>query len=476
MSSSSLSADLSDDDSFNDLMMKEEKKNGEEKFEVLATGEKVKSFQKKLRKKATLGAVSKKKNAKEEPEKIPKDVQFVKISKAIFANDGLELRESFLMCHKMFKTPTDVTLLTLWLEVYQGLLDQLKEFNSSRTQERIGQMINFMYTWATNHPDDFVDVHQKKALCKGLSAAQTPQNEALITKIVSVMLPVSPAVTIDDKQDPGTVTFQHIHSRALAVAMTLIEFEDFNKMQGREFVDMAWHRKDKEKLAPNVVHLSEHFNKVSYWTAFMILRHQNSPMNTQVYVVKKFIYVSYYLLKVCRNFNGLMEILLGLGLAQVKRKPVWQNVSQKVKLLYETLNKTMLPWNNFAQYKKKFKKLAYPKIPYFPLFCKDFTFIHEAIPKYSRGLLNLQLPLALNSHFMTLKSYVKGDYHLSVDASVIAFVENLPVLTEDVLEKMDDPECDDFDHIVSTIEVVSDEFSISTSNLSLDNSNSGSIS
>src|ERR1700758_4496430 len=77
-----------------------------------------------------------------------------------------------------------------------------------------------------------------------------------------------PEIKYPSKENPKQ--FDH-HSEEIAKQLTIIEFEIFQSIKPAEFLNQNWNRKNSKELSPNILRISESFNKTVAWVATSIL-------------------------------------------------------------------------------------------------------------------------------------------------------------------------------------------------------------
>ena len=63
----------------------------------------------------------------------------------------------------------------------------------------------------------------------------------------------------------------------MARQITLLASDIYKKIRVSELLKQAWSKKDKEKNAPNILHLINRFNKTSLWVASMCVLPETVP-------------------------------------------------------------------------------------------------------------------------------------------------------------------------------------------------------
>lgn len=129
-------------------------------------------------------------------------------------------------------------------------------------------------------------------------------------------------------------------------------------------------------------------NQVSFWVSTSILC--ESTIITQATLLRRFIKVAHKLLQ-WGNFNGIMQMLSGLGNVAVARlKETWKLLPHNTHAKFQRLEELMAPQQNFRNYRDRFKDAPFPKLPYLAVVLRDVTFINVGNEKYRPGKLHLQ--------------------------------------------------------------------------------------
>jgi len=82
----------------------------------------------------------------------------------------------------------------------------------------------------------------------------------------------APEIKYPSKENPKL--FDH-HSEEIAKQLTCIEFEIFQSIKPAEFLNQNWNRKNSKEISPNILRISESFNKTVAWVVSSILnKHQ----------------------------------------------------------------------------------------------------------------------------------------------------------------------------------------------------------
>lgn len=116
-------------------------------------------------------------------------------------------------------------------------------------------------------------------------------------------------------------TIEDIHPKEMARQITLLASDIYKKIRVSELLKQAWSKKDKEKNAPNVLHLINRFNKTSLWVASMCVLPETVPARAST--ISYFIKVAKEMREI-KNFDGMIAIINGLENSSVLRlKQSW---------------------------------------------------------------------------------------------------------------------------------------------------------
>ena len=127
------------------------------------------------------------------------------------------------------------------------------------------------------------------------------------------------------------------------------------------------------------------YHQVSYWVCTAILCEKTTPR--QSHLLRKFIKVAYKCL-LWNNFNGIMQILSGLGNTSISRlKDPWNNLPSHTKAKFQKLELLMAPQQNYKCYRERFRETPYPKLPYLAVILRDITFVNVGNAKYRAGTM-----------------------------------------------------------------------------------------
>ncbi|KAL6070639.1 hypothetical protein QOT17_006669 [Balamuthia mandrillaris] len=234
----------------------------------------------------------------------------------------------------------------------------------------------------------------------------------------------------------GEKDFLSFSEEMIAVELTMFEFEIFNLIKMREFVNSGWQKSgaEKERLAPNISKMITRFNEVGFWVSSQILTKRK--INEQVNLVKKFVKIGLH----CRqlgNFNTIMQILSGLTHSAVARlKTMWRSIPKSTVRELEELKKLMNPEQNFRSYRLELQareESEEPTLPYLGLLLRHLIYLEENDRYLKDGAINFGLMKAIWEQVKKVRILQSRPYLLPRNAIVQNYVTSLKYLEDEDL-------------------------------------------
>lgn len=312
------------------------------------------------------------------------------------------------------------------------------------------RVVNFMRQWIEKHTYDWVDDPEMfslfskfidswvdidssnakaSALCSGILKKAIEPMEKEKKKAQKIFAASPPAPEIPTEQDPTKLQFRQISTTELARQWTLLDWHLWEAIKPWEFLNCNWNRKRKEELAPNIVALTKSFNRAAGWVSTLIVKTQT--LKERVKVIKKFIDLAEEL-RALGNFNGVMQIISGLGNASIYRlKHSWDALPKQSTDLYEQLTGLMANNGSFRRYREHLKQVNPPTIPYLGISLTDLTFIYEGSrDSTSDGLINFTKCKCVAEIIKSVMQYQQTSYHF-VTVPVIRDYIKYPTIWDD---------------------------------------------
>ncbi|XP_057185002.1 ras-specific guanine nucleotide-releasing factor RalGPS1 isoform X1 [Triplophysa rosa] len=164
-----------------------------------------------------------------------------------------------------------------------------------------------------------------------------------------------------------------------ASQITLMDAPVFKAIQPEELASCGWNKKEKHKLAPNVVAFTRRFNQVSFWLVREILTAQTLKIRAEI--LSHFVKIAKKLLEL-NNLHSLVSVVSALQTAPIFRlSKTWALISRKDKATFEKLDYLTSKEENYARMREYIRSLKMvPCIPYLGIYLLDMIYIDSAYP------------------------------------------------------------------------------------------------
>jgi hypothetical protein len=141
---------------------------------------------------------------------------------------------------------------------------------------------------------------------------------------------------------------------------------------------VGWSGRDKQARSPNVVEMTQRFNRTSFWAISVILQTQN--LKRRVEVLAQFIRIARKLYDFS-NYHGMLAIISALRHVSIDRlTDTWSRISRADRKHFEILSKYVPEGDGHQLLREKFEAIQLPCIPHLGLFLKELTYIDVANP------------------------------------------------------------------------------------------------
>jgi len=132
--------------------------------------------------------------------------------------------------------------------------------------------------------------------------------------------------------------------------MTLLDYALFQKIRPSEYNNVAWTKKNKEILSPNLLRFIRRFNDVSIWVQNTILSGKSAKKRAAL--VDNFAKAAVAFRKL-NNFNGVMQIVSAMEGAAVHRlQKTFERVRPKSRTKYAELLELMSSSGSYKFYRE----------------------------------------------------------------------------------------------------------------------------
>eukprot|EP01135_Chromosphaera_perkinsii_P011024 Nk52_evm58s2309 gene=Nk52_evmTU58s2309 len=209
------------------------------------------------------------------------------------------------------------------------------------------------------------------------------------------------------KADFGEGLVLELDPHDIAEQLTLMDSRLFRAIDPISFICFLFKRVYDVSTDP-LERFIDRFNQINFWVVTEIVSTKN--ISKRVNVIKFFIKAAQRCHKL-NNFNSLFAIVSGLSNMSVSRlTQTWERLSPKHQEVFKILEGLLDPSRNMKKYRTMLAKASPPLIPFFPLFTKDLTFIHEGNDSKIDGLINFDKLRMLSREIRCLREYMMTPY------------------------------------------------------------------
>ncbi|KAJ3426777.1 guanine nucleotide exchange factor [Anaeramoeba flamelloides] len=199
-----------------------------------------------------------------------------------------------------------------------------------------------------------------------------------------------------------------IHSIEVARQLSQNSFEIFYKLQPRELFDKAWIGKNKAQFSPNVVFLTNKFERITALFETEILSQPNKKK--RVKMVEKILQIAMHLRKM-NNFEDLTAIISALESPSISRLyPLWNKVGSSYKNWFKTTCNQIRNVNS-SELLNLFKKSDPPTIPYLGVLLIKATHVSEISTEIRNGLINWNKICKFNKIAKSIKHFQSEKFY-----------------------------------------------------------------
>ncbi|OAF72162.1 Ral GEF with PH domain and SH3-binding motif 1, partial [Intoshia linei] len=251
------------------------------------------------------------------------------------------------------------------------------------------------------------------------------------------------------ESDYFTFDILKIGCEDIANQMTLIDKNNFSKIEPNEFLSCSWNTRDKCKLTPNIVAFTKQFNQYSFMVQDEILKY--SIPKERAEVIMHFIRVAKKLYDL-NNFSGCSAIVSAFQSNSIFRLSLtWDQVPKREYGIFIKLTRLFSENNNWSTYRLVEKNAKTALIPYIVVYLTDLMYVNVAYPK-STIFQSHHRNDHLGNIIRTICEFQKCDYSikkipfLHTYLSCVRYIEETKLFIEDDYYKLSlslEPNIDD---------------------------------
>ncbi|KAL5484503.1 hypothetical protein EMCRGX_G021016 [Ephydatia muelleri] len=242
--------------------------------------------------------------------------------------------------------------------------------------------------------------------------------------VVVLMYPSNPSCPSHDAPVPLWQTkmsfdevlfdFRSVAPEDIAAQLTLIDLELFRAIGLEEFTDGKWTKKDKCRLAPNIVAFTTRFNHTSFWVVKVILTEKVVKIRAEI--LTQFIRVAKKLLEL-NNIHSLKAVVAGLQSAAVYRlSQTWKLVPKKEKAAFDK-----------KQLREHMNAAKLPCIPFLGMYLTDLVYLDTVLAQSVTRQSQAQVETIMNTiAFCQNSSYD----NLSPKPHIIGYLDSVKYIDE----------------------------------------------
>ncbi|XP_041094412.1 ras-specific guanine nucleotide-releasing factor RalGPS1 isoform X3 [Polyodon spathula] len=182
----------------------------------------------------------------------------------------------------------------------------------------------------------------------------------------------------------------------LASQITLMDAPVFKAIQPEELASCGWNKREKHRIAPNVVAFTRRFNQVSFWVVRELLMAQTLKIRAEI--LSHFIKLAKKLLEL-NNLHSLVSVVSALQSAPIFRlSKTWALINRKDKATFDKLDYLLSKEENYSRMREYISTLRMaPTIPYLGIYLFDIIYIDSAYPASDSILENKQRTNQMNN-------------------------------------------------------------------------------
>merc|ERR1712218_240974 len=227
-------------------------------------------------------------------------------------------------------------------------------------------------------------------------------------------------IAIKEMKKESVVMFLDLDAAELAAQLMARNYSLFRQIEPTEYIDDVFDLKSVLGT-PNLLKFKNLSNKEMFWVVTVIVTESSKVCGVKK--LKQFIEIALHCYKRTQNFNTMFSIISGIEHRAVKRlKETWKAVPPKYMNWKDSMLRILDPSMNFRKYRNIIENTMPPKIPIFPVACKDLTFIDLGNPSRIYNLVNFEKMRMLANKVNEISKMCSGTHNLNADFNTVSLL------------------------------------------------------
>ena len=377
-----------------------------------------------------------------------------------------KLLKTFLTTYRSFCTPE--MLLDLLIERFNIPFDdeltsnehsslsrgEQKRFKKEYLEPIQLRVLNVLKKWVESHYydlddgmkkklDEFLnqlkDKKQRKNLIDSLISRLEKKEKSNEEKKRKYLCENLPPILYWYEKERNEFNLLTVHPVEFSRQLTLYEFDLYCAVNTFELMGAKWTKKDKHIDSPNILKLSQHNSRFTYWIEKEIVECAN--LDERQAIINRLVEMLQVLYEL-NNFNGLFEIISAFGRSSVHRLEwTFNNLPPKSLKTIEEI-KELLQTSHFQRYQEHLRKINPPCVPFFGIYLTHILHLEEGNKDFiddEKHLINFSKRRRIAEITSEIQQYQNQPYCLNVYPELRDFIANL-----DPLEGRTEKEFDDY--------------------------------
>lgn len=201
-----------------------------------------------------------------------------------------------------------------------------------------------------------------------------------------------------------------------------------------ELLDCAWEKPRLRYRAPNVIALTQHYNRLSQWVAWEILTEK--PLRKRLKKMEQLIELARLLFEL-RNYYDGMAILSGFDSNSMFRlNQHFERLPAPSRETLTSLRDLCVPTANFKELRTKYEEALHaskPILPYIGVLLSDLFKYYDATQTFVNGLINVRKCKGVYKMIARIEEFCRDKYYFLPIDQVQAKIDALDDMDEDTL-------------------------------------------